>query len=105
MLPNDAPRELHVYKKHPCPVKRDIAERFAEVERILIDAMKGQNVQADWAGYEKLVTEAETRMKKGDDAEAVAARCRCLLFLADAFHKARQKEESFRPDWTTRPGA
>ena len=100
-LPNDTPRELHIYKKHPCPVKRDIAEKFAEVERILVDAMKGQGVSADWEGYAKLVAEAELRMKKSDDAEAVAARCRSLLFLADAFHRARQKEESFRPSWTS----
>ena len=100
-LPNDAPRELHVYKKHPFPVKRQVVEKFAEVERILVDAMKGQGVAADWDGYAKLVADAELRLKKAADAEAVAARCRSLLFLADAFHKARQKEESFRPSWTS----
>ncbi len=100
-LPNDAPRELHVYKKHPFPVRRDIVDKFAEVERILVEAMKGQGVAADWDGYGKLVTEAEARLKKAADEEAVAARCRSLLFLADAFHKARQKEESFRPSWTS----
>jgi protein phosphatase len=99
--PNDAPRELHVYKKHACPVKKDFADKFAEVERILVDAMKTQNVNADWAAYDKLVAEAEGKLKKSNEAEAVAARCRSLLFLADAFHKARQKEESFRPSWTT----
>ena len=98
--PNDAPRELHVYKKHACPVKKDFAEKFAEVERILVDAMKSQNVGADWDAYAKLVAEAEAKLKKANEAEAVAARCRSLLFLADAFHKARQKEESFRPSWT-----
>jgi protein phosphatase len=99
--PNDAPRELHVYKKHTCPVERGVAEKFAEVERILVDAMKSQNVTADWDGYAKLVAEAESRLKKNNETEAVAARCRSLLFLADAFHKARQKEESFRPSWTS----
>ena len=99
--PNDAPRELHVYKKHTCPVERGVADKFAEVERILVDAMKSQNVSADWDGYAKMVAEAEARLKKNDETEAVAARCRSLLFLADAFHKARQKEESFRPSWTS----
>jgi protein phosphatase len=100
VLPNDAPRELHIYKKHPCPVKRDIVLKFTEIERHLIEALKGQGVSVDWEGYEKLVSEAEMRMKKNDDTAAVAARCRSLLFLADAFNKARQKEESFRPSWT-----
>jgi protein phosphatase len=98
---DDAPRELHVYKKHVCPVKKEFADKFAEVERILLDAMKSQNVSADWDGYAKLVAEAEAKLKKSDETEAVAARCRSLLFLADAFHKARQKEESFRPSWTS----
>jgi protein phosphatase len=98
---NDAPRELHVYKKTTCPVQRELADKFAEVESILVQAMKGQNVSADWDGYQKLVSDAESRMKKGNDVETVAARCRSLLFLADAFHKARQKEESFRPSWTS----
>jgi len=99
--PNDTPRELHVYKTHSCLVKREFADKFAEVERILTEAMKSQNVGADWDGHAKLVAEAEAKYKKASDAEAVAARCRSLLFLADAFHKARQKEESFRPSWTS----
>jgi protein phosphatase len=99
--PDDAPRELHVYKKHNCPLKRDVADRFADAERILIEAMRSQSVAADWDAHAKLNAEAETRLKKGSDSEAVASRCRSLLFVAEAFHKARQKEESFRPSWTT----
>jgi PPM family protein phosphatase len=99
--PNDAPRELHIYKKHACPVKRDFAEKFAEVERILVEAMKGQNISTDWEAYANLVAEAEAKLKKSSEEEAVAARCRSLLFIADAFHKARHKEESFRPSWTS----
>ncbi len=99
--PNDAPRELHVYKKHACSVKPEFAEKFAELELVLVEAMKSQNVSADWDGYAKLVTDAENKSKKNNEAEAVAARCRSLQFLADAFHKARQKEESFRPSWTS----
>src|SRR6185312_15546988 len=102
-LPNDAPRELRIYKQHACPVQRELAGKFANLEGQLIEAMKGQGIAADWDGYEKLAAEADARVKKNDDFASVAARCRSLLFLADAFHKARQKEESFRPSWTRKP--
>ncbi|MDB5311939.1 MAG: putative protein phosphatase 2C-type [Gemmataceae bacterium] len=98
---DDAPRELHVYKTHPCPMTRAQAEKFAQVETSLIQSMQGQGVAADWDGHKKLAAEADAALTKGVAADAVRARCRSLLFLADAFHKARQKEESFRPSWTS----
>ena len=100
-VPDDGPRELHVYKKTPCPVALPLAERFGEIEGSLVQAMQGQGVPADWDGYRKLASAADAAAKKGPEADAVRARCRALLFLADAFHKARQKEESFRPSWTS----
>ena len=38
-----------------------------------------------------------------DATAAFRARCASLLFLAEAFHKARHKQESFRPSWTPSP--
>ena len=48
---------------------------------------------------------AEDAATKPDVPEAFRARCRSLLFLAEAFHKARHKQESFRPNWTPPPGS
>jgi len=96
---DDAPRELHVYKTHPCPVTPALADKFAQLEESLVQAMKAQNVAADWDAHAKLVAAATA--KKGGEVEAFRARCRSLLFLSEAFHKARQKEESFRPSWTS----
>jgi protein phosphatase len=100
---DDGPRELHVYKTTPCPVTAAAADKFAELEATLAEAMKAQDVAADWGGHDRLARAAEAAKGKGD-AEAFQARCRSLLFLAEAFHKARNKEESFRPSWTERPG-
>ena len=76
-----------------------LAEKFAQLEASLAEAMKGQSVPADWDGHAKLRSAADA--KKGGDVDAFRARCRSLLFLSEAFHKARQKEESFRPSWTS----
>jgi protein phosphatase len=97
------PRELHVYKTTPCPVTADVAEKFAQLEGSLAQAMRAQEVATDWNGYDRLARAAEAAKSKGD-VEAYRARCRAMLFLAEAFHKARHKEESFRPSWKARPG-
>lgn len=99
--PEEAPRELNVYKKHPCSVSGPIIEKFAQVEASLAQAMKAQNVSVDWGHYAKLTEAVNEGLKKGNESEIFRARCRALLFLAEAFHKARQKEESFRPSWTS----
>jgi protein phosphatase len=98
---NDEPRELHIYKKHPCPVTPELAVKFADLEVALIQAMQGQGVTADWDAYKKLTAAADAISRKGNPTDTFRARCRALLFLAEAFHKARQKEESFRPSWTS----
>lgn len=62
----------------------------------------GQGVQFDWDAHEKLVAgaEAEAAKQKSDGVAAFRARCVSLLFLAEAIHKSRHKQESFRPSWT-----
>ena len=65
--------------------------------------MRGQKVPADFDTHAKLAAESEAAAGKGDTVAAFQARCRSLLFLAEAFHKARHKQESFRPNWTPPP--
>ncbi|MBX9585364.1 MAG: protein phosphatase 2C domain-containing protein [Gemmataceae bacterium] len=99
------PPAPNVYKRHPCPPGAEAADRFAQVEAALSEAMRGQGVGADWETHAKLAASAETAAKRGRGEEAFRARCRSLLFLTDAFHRARAKEESFRPSWDRPPPA
>jgi protein phosphatase len=98
---DEGPRTLNVYKRHECPLTRELVDRFVLLESSLADAMKGQKVPADWDAYAKVSAAADAEGKKSDVAAVFRARCRSLLVLSDAFHKARQKEESFRPSWTS----
>jgi protein phosphatase len=100
---DDAPRELKVYKKHDCAVTAELTEKFAQIEASLLEGMRGQGVPADFNSHMALARAAADAATKPDVAEAFRARCRSLLFLAEAFHKARHKEESFRPSWTPSP--
>jgi hypothetical protein len=101
VVSDDAPRELHIHKKTPCPISKELGERFSQLEASLIETMKGQGVGVDWAAHAQLSAAADPS-RRLSEIEAFRARCRSLLYLSDAFHKARQKEESFRPNWDQR---
>lgn len=100
---DDIPRELKVYKKHGCEVNAELTERFAETEGKLLEGMRGQGVPADYETHAKLADAAATAAAQPDVNAAFCARCRSLSFLSEAFHKARHKQESFRPNWTPPP--
>lgn len=95
----DAPGSLNVYKKHDCTITPALVEKFAQLEAALADGMKGQNVAADWDAHAKLAAAAEAEAGKAEPVAAFRSRCESLLFLAEAFHRSRHKQESFRPSW------
>jgi protein phosphatase len=103
-MATEAPRELHVYKKHDCAITPEVTEKFTQAEMALLEGMRAQSVPADYDSHTKLANAATTAAGKSDAVAAFRARCASLLFLAEAFHKARHKQESFRPNWTPPPG-
>jgi hypothetical protein len=96
---DEGPRTLNIHKKHDSLVSRAVLDKLTTLETTLAEAMKGQKIPADWTNYSPLATAAEADAKRSDVVAAFRSRCRSLLFLSDSFHKARQKEESFRPSW------
>jgi protein phosphatase len=73
------------------------------LERSLADALKEQDIAVDWDEYAKLAAAADSAGKH-EPVAAFRLRCESLLFLAEAFHRSRHKQESFRPNWTPPPG-
>lgn len=94
----EKPRTLNLYKRHDCHVTPELAARFQELETALAEAMKEQDIAVDWDEYAKAAAAAAS-VGKLDAAAAFRLRCESLLFLAEAFHKSRHKQESFRPSW------
>jgi PPM family protein phosphatase len=103
VVADDAPRELKIHKTHDCTVTPELVEKFAQLELTLLEAVRGQGVTADFDAHAKLSATADAAAAKPDPIAAFIARCASLLFLAEAFHKARQKPESFRPNWPQGP--
>jgi protein phosphatase len=98
----EGPRTLNVYKRHNCGDYPELTERFATLEQSLAEGLKDQDIAVDWGEYAKLAGAANSAGKH-DPAAAFRLRCESLLFLAEAFHRSRHKQESFRPNWTTPP--
>lgn len=96
---DEGPRTLNIHKTHASPVSRDLFDKFTTLETTLAEAMKAQKIPADWAEYAPLAAATDAEAKRSDVVAAFRSRCRSLLSLSDSFHKARQKEESFRPSW------
>ena len=92
-------RTLNVYKRHDCAITPELAEKFAEVEKSLAEGMMGQGVPVDWEAHARMLAGTEQAGDKVEGGPAFRARCESLLFLAEAFHKSRHKQESFRPSW------
>jgi len=100
LAPDGAPRELKVYKRHDCTVTPALVERFAEAERLLLEGMRAQGTPADFDAHARLAASADEAARRTDTMAAFRLRCASLLFLAEAYHKARHKQESFRPNFT-----
>ena len=99
LLAEDQARTLNVYKRHECAITRELSEKFAEVEKELAEGMMGQGLPVDWEAHARIVAGAETSGGNNTSSPEFRARCESLLFLAEAFHKSRHKQESFRPSW------
>ncbi len=100
-----APRALNVYKKHDCQLTRELADRFAQIEASLLAGNRSHGIPTDFEAHAKLVATADCAAEKNDHTATFRARCYSLLLLAEAFHKSRQKQESFRPSWTPSPSS
>jgi serine/threonine protein phosphatase PrpC len=95
----EQPRSLNVYKRHQCAITPELAEKFAEVEKALADGMMGQGVPVDWEAHAQILENTDSPDGKASEGPTFRARCESLLFLAEAFHKSRHKQELFRPSW------
>ncbi|HEY1189300.1 MAG TPA: protein phosphatase 2C domain-containing protein [Gemmata sp.] len=99
-----APRELHIYKSHDCQVTPAVIDKFAQLEAQLLEGLRAHGIPTDFETHAKLAKLADAPAGKGEALpQAFRARCRSMLFLAEAFHKSRHKQEAFRPSWTPSP--
>lgn len=94
-------RELHVYKTHPLDISQTLVQRFAEEEMAAKKAMEERQLSADTTAVQKWADLAAAKAKAGEWAATLRARCQALQLLAAVLNKNHNKNEEFKPNWTT----
>jgi serine/threonine protein phosphatase PrpC len=94
-------RELHVYKTHPIDISQTLVQRFAEEELAAKKALDERLLTADAAAVQKWAELAAAKAKAGEWGPTLRARCQALQLLAAVLNKNQNKNEEFKPNWTT----
>lgn len=96
----EQPRSLNIYRQHDCTITPERLNQFAEIEKQLLTAVEEHKIPIDRDAYARL-----SAPTNDDLLNTFRRRCEAILFLADVYHKARHKQESFQPSWTTSSSA
>jgi protein phosphatase len=94
-------RELHVYKTYPFEIGAALCERMAEQEAAARRQVEEGQMTMDLLLLSKLATAVETKAKAGDWLAVFRTRCQTIQHLATPLNKRQQKDEEFKPNWTT----
>jgi len=97
----DVPQDLHIYKAYSFELDQPMIDRFAALEEMLKDALKGKDDSVDWAAFQRFAEEAAARRARSEFVAAFRAQCQAIQLLAVVFNKDRSKEEAFLPNWTS----
>ncbi len=94
-------RALQIYKEYRFGIDSSLCNRIVEqVEHAKISA-EGSGVTIDWEAFYAMGELAEAKGKAGDWDGAFQSRCLALQIIATPLNKSHQKDEAFKPNWTT----
>ena len=94
-------RELHVYKTYPFEIGAALCERMAEQELAVNRLVVEGQMTVDQQFLKKMAATAEGKAKAGDWLAVFRTRCQTIQHLATPLNKRQQKDEEFKPNWTT----
>ena len=97
----DANRELRVYKTHAFQIDKALCGRFQEQQEAAVKAAEAGEVPVDRAAYQKLGEAAAAKERAGDWVQVLRLRCQAVQLLAGPLNRRQQKDEEFKPNWTT----
>jgi len=94
-------RELRVYKTLAYSIDAAMCQRFAVMELQARDQLRARELTYDIAASDKIQDTVQARTAAADWPGVFRARCQALRLYASALNKTQQKDESFKPNWTT----
>ncbi len=98
--PETEPRPLNIYRRHDCRITPQLLAQITETEQSLAESLREQNIPVDWAAYQRLLPADAAPQNDEQLRAAFRAHCDALLLLADAYHKACHRQETFMPSWS-----
>jgi protein phosphatase len=99
-LATSRPNELRVYRSYPFELSKAIHDRIAASESVMKDVLKESGVTLDWVAYQRLSDDATAKAAKLEMVSAFRVRCQAFRMLSKAFNAERNKDESFKPNYT-----
>ena len=81
LRPEEQARTLNVYKRHECAITRELAEKFAEVEKALAEGMMGQGLPVDWEAHARISAGARESPAEYHDVPRVQGALRIAALL------------------------
>jgi hypothetical protein len=82
-------------------VDQAMCVRFDTLERQAMEELKRRQLPMDEAAYDKLASTAATKFQTSDWLAAFRARCQAIRMVASVLNRNQQKDEEFKPNWTT----
>ncbi len=96
-----AKRVLNVYKTLLFDIDQAMCQRFEMQERQANEELTRRQLTIDQVAYDKLVATATAKFQAADWVAAFRARCQALRMVASVLNKNQQRNEEFKPNWTT----
>jgi PPM family protein phosphatase len=94
-------RDLNVYKSYPYAIDQAMCQRIDMQERQATEELKRRELPIDETAHDKLVATATAKLQASEWLAAFRARCQALRLVASVLNKNQQKDEEFKPNWTT----
>jgi PPM family protein phosphatase len=94
-------RDLNVYKTYPYSVDQALCQRFEMQQRQAHEELERRQLPLDKDAHGKLVSTATAKYQASDWLAAFRAQCQALRMVASVLNRNQQKDEEFKPNWTT----
>jgi PPM family protein phosphatase len=97
---NQKSQELRVYRMYRYELTKELHDKIAASESAMKEILKDSEVKLDWVAYQRQSDEATAMANKNEFVAAFRQRCKAFKMLSAAFNRERNKDESFKPNYT-----
>ena len=94
-------RAIQVYKEYRFTIDRILCDRIVEQIALAKTAAETGALAVDWDAFRTTSETAVAKATAGDWDGAFLSHCLALQIISAPLNKSQQKDEAFKPNWTT----